>query len=518
MSSVTLEKCILEMLKENGIGAFKNVKQFRSGLKDTSQGNLKDELLLSSIINEPFLRCYEGELSDKTSVDRATERAYQYIRNHYPVTEEWARNVADSFRNAINSYFGYGSKRTTSFSDASTKNRKLEKTDENQPLKNMFSMSSVRKQELAENEESKVYQLFRSARNDNVRAQFQLANCYLNGNGVEKNSKKGMDWLKEAAENGYVPAQLKLGKIYYKGNEVTDSDKGMAAHWLEKAAEGRDPVAQYELGKMYYYGDGIPQNEAEGLLWLRESSKNGNNRARDLYDNLVQSQKEPIRSADTSTSTSEVFIVPSDSGEKKPKPKRMKKILWSIMCVVAAYVVGFLLPDIMVKDMQDSKVSTPSTVEDVYSVEEQYRASDDEFLKEYFIFYYGEDTETLQEYIDELHIYKSSGYTLEDVQNYNLDNVAPGVNDLSFVTKEVEDCGDYIALIIRVTHMDNVANAKKAIDTGIFELEDESSSLISRIDGPKTIKNMIEGMGLEEVTDPEEKQSLHKSKTLSVKS
>jgi len=40
-------------------------------------------------------------------------------------------------------------------------------------------------------------------------AQYNLAVCYENGTGVEKDEQEAVEWYKKAAEQGYASAQFK---------------------------------------------------------------------------------------------------------------------------------------------------------------------------------------------------------------------------------------------------------------------------------------------------------------------
>src|SRR6266498_2255297 len=48
-------------------------------------------------------------------------------------------------------------------------------------------------------------------------AQYNLAVCYINGEGIEKNLEKAFYWFQKAAENGNIDAQCCLGYLYYTG-------------------------------------------------------------------------------------------------------------------------------------------------------------------------------------------------------------------------------------------------------------------------------------------------------------
>ena len=60
------------------------------------------------------------------------------------------------------------------------------------------------------------------------------------------------------AEQGDASVQLILGNMYINGNGVSRDDK-KGVEWFRKAAEQGDAAAQYSLSVMYSDGRGIPR-------------------------------------------------------------------------------------------------------------------------------------------------------------------------------------------------------------------------------------------------------------------
>ncbi len=67
-------------------------------------------------------------------------------------------------------------------------------------------------------------------------AQFNLAQCYTNGIGVEKDEKEAAKWYKKAAEQGNEVAQYYWGVCCYNGTGVKQ-DKEEARKWFQKSAD-----------------------------------------------------------------------------------------------------------------------------------------------------------------------------------------------------------------------------------------------------------------------------------------
>ena len=62
-----------------------------------------------------------------------------------------------------------------------------------------------------------------------------LAFCYMNGLGVDKDEEKGFGWAMEAAKRGCAPAQTMVGECYLDGRGVEVSvERGET--WLYRAA------------------------------------------------------------------------------------------------------------------------------------------------------------------------------------------------------------------------------------------------------------------------------------------
>ncbi|MBF0195503.1 MAG: sel1 repeat family protein [Magnetococcales bacterium] len=102
----------------------------------------------------------------------------------------------------------------------------------------------------------------------NPKAQHNLGAMYLNGQGVEKNVEKAINWFRLAAEQGLVVAQHNLGTLYLQGADSMPSDPLEAAHWFTKAAMQGNPRSQYSLGALYFEGLGVEKNLEKAYIWI----------------------------------------------------------------------------------------------------------------------------------------------------------------------------------------------------------------------------------------------------------
>ena len=62
---------------------------------------------------------------------------------------------------------------------------------------------------------------------------------YKEGQGVEQNYIKAVEWFLKAAEQDNSDAQFNLGLIYQEGGKGIERNDAKAAEWYRKAAEHR---------------------------------------------------------------------------------------------------------------------------------------------------------------------------------------------------------------------------------------------------------------------------------------
>lgn len=82
-----------------------------------------------------------------------------------------------------------------------------------------------------------------------VTAMKGIANMYLNGEGVEKDGAKVIEWYTKAVDLGDSEAMLRIAQMYQWGNVVEQSnDKAM--EWYQKAADAGDEKAKAYVESM----------------------------------------------------------------------------------------------------------------------------------------------------------------------------------------------------------------------------------------------------------------------------
>ena len=73
---------------------------------------------------------------------------------------------------------------------------------------------------------------------------------------------------------GNRPAEHNIGTCYFEGEGV-DQDYAKALEWYLKAAEKKNPTSQYMIGWIYQAGFGVTQDIEEAKKWYLMSAEQG---------------------------------------------------------------------------------------------------------------------------------------------------------------------------------------------------------------------------------------------------
>mgnify|MGYP000821716804 FL=1 len=92
--------------------------------------------------------------------------------------------------------------------------------------------------------------------------------------GTIKESETQVEYYKKAIEQGYFLSEFNLGECYYNGDGV-EQDLTLAAKWYEKAAERGLKSAQNSIGKCYYFGEGVEENNEKAVYWCKKAAESG---------------------------------------------------------------------------------------------------------------------------------------------------------------------------------------------------------------------------------------------------
>jgi uncharacterized protein len=80
----------------------------------------------------------------------------------------------------------------------------------------------------------------------------KLGTLYYDGLGTKKNTKKGLELMKDAAEKGSGTAMNILAKLYFDGSEVIEVDFDEALEYAEMGADAGFPESANVAGSIYF--------------------------------------------------------------------------------------------------------------------------------------------------------------------------------------------------------------------------------------------------------------------------
>lgn len=164
------------------------------------------------------------------------------------------------------------------------------------------------------NTDNRIVMLEEQAKKGDTKAMNEMGKAYFNGNGVEKDHQKALEWYRGSVWNGdpnaafdvahiliagekvkkdideaffYVLHAAKAGKaaaqymvgIYYMHSSFTEKSHVFynpytANIWFQKSADQGYASAMFELGNNYWQGKGcIKDQEMAGEFWLEAAKK-----------------------------------------------------------------------------------------------------------------------------------------------------------------------------------------------------------------------------------------------------
>ena len=112
-------------------------------------------------------------------------------------------------------------------------------------------------------------------------AKYYYAQLFIEGDGVEKDTKYAYQLLLESAEEGCQESQLAICYDYISG-EYNEIDYCKAAEWYSRAFDINIDNALYELGQRAYFGLGIDENISAAVELFTLASSKGNYEAMEL--------------------------------------------------------------------------------------------------------------------------------------------------------------------------------------------------------------------------------------------
>jgi cell division septation protein DedD len=101
-------------------------------------------------------------------------------------------------------------------------------------------------------------------------AQFNLAQAYKLGRGVNQDLNAAEDWYRKAAAQGHVQAEDNFGLILFQNGKRAE-----AIPWIRKSADRGEPRAQYVLGTAMFNGDLAEKDWPRAYALMTRSSAQG---------------------------------------------------------------------------------------------------------------------------------------------------------------------------------------------------------------------------------------------------
>ena len=120
----------------------------------------------------------------------------------------------------------------------------------------------------------------------NMKAIYRYAMCCLEGKGIQRNSRAGVDLLLYASQHNYRPAMLELAECYLRGIGLY-ADHDAAFSILKDFIPLKDPRGDFLLGMCYYHGMGTEESEKTGIAYFRRSAENGYQPAKDYLEEIL---------------------------------------------------------------------------------------------------------------------------------------------------------------------------------------------------------------------------------------
>ena len=111
-------------------------------------------------------------------------------------------------------------------------------------------------------------ELVRKAEAGDAEAQYNLGQCYENGQVGIKDNKEAVKWYTKSAEQGYAKTAFALSRCYEDGKGVP-RDKNEAKKWFIKGVESNDESELLRILEPVYHEGGERGEEKKFLLYRR---------------------------------------------------------------------------------------------------------------------------------------------------------------------------------------------------------------------------------------------------------
>ena len=148
----------------------------------------------------------------------------------------------------------------------------------------------------------------------------------------------------------------------------------------------------------------------------------------------------------------------------------------------------------------NSAMTEAPTVTDPLTLQYNLLYVDEGSLREYQVVFYGGVTGVLKAIHDELHLYKSAGYTEEIVKSLDMNDIYPGFSDLSYTKTSYTDQGNYFCFVAEFNELNDPDHLDELYDCGLKILNQKGTGMA--VDAA-SYKDILVANGAKEVSDSE---------------
>lgn len=143
-----------------------------------------------------------------------------------------------------------------------------------------------------EGNEEKAFECYmKAAEMGYTESYYNVANAYLNGEGVERDFGKAFEWFQKAVDSGDNYAKLKLAECYKRGAGCERNYAAAMALYQQVAGDKSlkrysfTDVAEYEIGNMYLKGLGVEIDLRKAYDYFKLAASHDNRAAENALNN-----------------------------------------------------------------------------------------------------------------------------------------------------------------------------------------------------------------------------------------
>lgn len=114
-----------------------------------------------------------------------------------------------------------------------------------------------------------------AATKGNPKAQAQLGEMLLRGDGIAQDETRAVELLEKAARAGHSGAAFRLGMLLSNGEHGVAQDHARALAYFRAAAAGGEKEAFFNIGAAYGSAKGVKRDYGEALGWLIVARQHG---------------------------------------------------------------------------------------------------------------------------------------------------------------------------------------------------------------------------------------------------